>query len=1183
MPCRNINTYIALTYYWQCGDAASNENLAEIDASTQSGVTAKLYFANFGGHQLLSRLVWPDNVTTVTYSYDAAGNLLAVQKPAHDNSGGTTYESYMWSESCVVFTSPRFNASNTVEGGYIAAMWASPAHTVAGIQAVGVMNFTPPDGTNVALQPNVSTGQMQYSWLGIHNYAPGINELIDTDGHDSYYYFDGSNRVTEAAEWTGSLWLGNWYGWDAGNNLIAIQDARGNVTNYAYDADGNATAVGEPYTTTSQGSFRPTKLYDYDGFNNVVAYCDETETHAAGSDWTAPPTQSDSLCTSQAGSVPHWRATYTYPGSEPFGQLGSMTTPLGYTRRLSYATAQQAGNDYGLPTSVTGDAFAQLDSSTITPTQSFWYDAQGNLRCYSKGQGTYVLSYDSLGRLVSEADPDDSSANATSLCGKSTGQSGWNTQTTISYFPDGSKQSSQTPSERAFGVSSTFTYDLDGNVLMATQHHGCVAGQPCAGGTTQKWYDGMDRLVEVAQPHDARTFTDLSEPYDGDRWMTRYIYDLSQGNTVAVTGSGPFRAHGDLYKTQTHSSADGGWTDVRGSAFDALNRETSKYSYSVGDHLFETTTLQYDLDSTSLRLLAKKTNPNNESVTYAYDAHNRVTSQTYAGDAAVTPSETYVYDANGRTSSVTSSQFGAKQLAYDNDGRLVRVTEPSGGGVTGAAQISYAYYGNGQRSAVSIASAPLNQSNALSYAYRADGLVKVQAVGAFTNASWNRTYTDAGRLSTVTGADAQTLTYDASGQLATYAVTGGTASYTHDPEGSVLNEAYSSVVMWAGSGAMINTVNVRGELIDRGNSVNAGVHTRTRTNAGCLVTTTIPYDLGSYDPSSDPTGDAGSCDRVNGVPLTPGVGGSASVVGSQSYPQGTRTVVTFDPTGRETKTVSTKYAFVAGVTGETGGQHTSPNRATTQQLTTNRGYDVENHLRSLQFASMLIQTNADTQQSTTTTGSSGAPTPIDWGPNGHPIRIPNYTAQPALGVPTQPGFLTLHWDGDVILFVTDDSGNLVDFRIGLDGDVTPRDPNFTGLSVYDRDAAGVIVQTSNATGSTGFNPLDPSTASGSAASGTAGFKAPNVPAQYARSDGFAVVNGIQINGVRAFDSNLGAWTTPDAFEGDIHDPASQQKYMWNRGNPVDYSDPSGYETGPAFRDGWYTPDSESRWRALTPA
>jgi hypothetical protein len=52
------------------------------------------------------------------------------------------------------------------------------------------------------------------------------------------------------------------------------------------------------------------------------------------------------------------------------------------------------------------------------------------------------------------------------------------------YFPDGS--SSQTPAERSFGVSSTFTYDLDGNVVTVTQHHDCIAGQSCADGTTQK-------------------------------------------------------------------------------------------------------------------------------------------------------------------------------------------------------------------------------------------------------------------------------------------------------------------------------------------------------------------------------------------------------------------------------------------------------------------------------------------------------------------------------------------------------------------------------------------------------------------------------------------------------------------------------------------------------------------------
>jgi RHS repeat-associated protein len=90
--------------------------------------------------------------------------------------------------------------------------------------------------------------------------------------------------------------------------------------------------------------------------------------------------------------------------------------------------------------------------------------------------------------------------------------------------------------------------------------------------------------------------------------------------------------------------------------------------------------------------------------------------------------------------------------------------------------------------------------------------------------------------------------------------------------------------------------------------------------------------------------------------------------------------------------------------------------------------------------------------------------------------------------------------------------------------------------------------------------------------GTPGYVSSVPIAKYTRADGFTIgggdgptTGGIEINGVRAFDPALGSWTTPDAFEGDIHDPASQQKYMWNRGNPVDYSDPNGFES----QRGWY--------------
>jgi YD repeat-containing protein len=1187
---RNRNTFITFNYGWNNGNSAAGGTVGTIAAQTESGLTATLLFDNVSGHPLLSSITFPDGATTVSYGYDASGNLINVSRPPNNAAGTRVSHSYgyqtLGTDTVMYWAdSPRWEscaAGCGNDGAWLQFQFTGTSASSSALSAIshgGVINLTIADGSS---SPTLQSGYPTTAvWYSTEFFSTGVPTptFRDSDGHAMNWAVDSLGRPTQTQECTATAsgsctgtWLVTNETWDASNELASQVDPRGNETDYQYDLMGNETAVGAPYVTTSQGSFRPTKLYDYDTFNNVVAFCDEVETHQAGADWTPGSgsiSPNESPCASRAGSVPYWRATYAYPSYEAHGELSSMTTPLGYTRTFSYAPAQQAGADYGLPTAVTGAAIAQLDGSTITPAQTFWYDGTGNLRCYSKGQGAHVLSYDALGRLVSEADPDDSSANASSLCGKSTGQPGWNTQTTTTYFADGSKASTQTPSERAFGVSTTYAYDLDGNVVTETQHHGCAPNHACLAGVTRKWYDGADRLVEVAQPHDTRMLSNPIGYYDGDPWLTRYLYDLSAGGTVSVSGSTSSRAYGNLFDTQT-SLSDTGWTDVRGSAFDAADRETSKFSYKPGmyavSYPLETATLQYDLDSTSLGLLAKKTNPSGESVTYAYDAHGRIGNESYAGDAGRTAGEAYVYDPNGRKASITSSQFGVQQYQYDADGRLTTSVEPNGGGLTSPAQISYSYYANGQRSAVSVASSGLTQSNVLTYSYRADGALRAQSVTAFANGTWWNQYTDAGRLTGVGGIDTQSRAYDPAGQLANYTVSAGTATFTHDPEGSALTE-YLPNVMRPGAGAAvpettINTLNVRGELVDSVGGRQS--HRRTTTNSGCSSTSTIPDDLSQYDASNDSTVSPGTCDRVNGISIAADTSIQSTLYDGQSYPSGTRNSESFDGTGRIVQTVHTAYGFAqrngsqahvpAHGSGDPGaadaGAATAGGPSDTvssfTKTTSVRAYDVENHLRTVQTT---LQSTGPSKTNVATTGPS---TTIGWGPNGHPVSIVvNYPG----GTMTNE---TLHWDGDTILFVTDGAGNVTDFKVGLDGDVTPRDGTFGGLSVYDRDPAGVIVQTSNATGSTGFNPLDPSTVSGAGAAGTTGYRAANVPEQYVRGDGFMVA-GVQINGVRAYDPNLGAWTTPDAYEGEVHDPVSQQRYMWNRGNAVDFNDPSGYD------------------------
>lgn len=54
-----------------------------------------------------------------------------------------------------------------------------------------------------------------------------------------------------------------------------------------------------------------------------------------------------------------------------------------------------------------------------------------------------------------------------------------------------------------------------------------------------------------------------------------------------------------------------------------------------------------------------------------------------------------------------------------------------------------------------------------------------------------------------------------------------------------------------------------------------------------------------------------------------------------------------------------------------------------------------------------------------------------------------------------------------------------------------------------------------------------------------------------------------IHGVSNVDPNTNQWTTPDVYEGDISDPMSQAKYMWDNNNPVAYQDPAGYCSNPS--------------------
>ncbi|MBV9439990.1 MAG: hypothetical protein JOZ24_08380, partial [Candidatus Eremiobacteraeota bacterium] len=792
ISARNSNNYIQFGYAWDGGDSSTSAHLNTIYATTDSGKQAVLEFADFSGRRLCSSLIFPDGQTTVSYSYDGSGNLSIVSKPGNDASSARNEQYGGFGQTWLWVTSPRYNQSGAAEGGYLAFYAPSPgAPQIGGVAAVGTVNFTPNDGTNSVLQPAAGTGVSEYSWTPVTAYS-GYTTVTDTDGHQEIQYLDGQGRPTQRYRSTGAQWLSTSEGWDAHNHLVATTDERGNETDYAYDANDNTVAVAKPPTHLADGYFRPTAWYVYDGFDNVVAFCDPHATHQLGGDWISGFTAGSNPCST--GTTLAHRFAYTYPGQEPFGELATATEPStpaasgGYQRSYAYDPSSQGGNDYGLPTSVTGGAIANDDGTNVTPQQTFQYDSSGNLTGYNGGSGTWSLAYDSLGRLTSATDPD----NVTSY---------------KSYFPDGSLKQTQTASQHAAGGGATFGYDADDDVTTETHAYANVTG------VTHKYYDGADRLVEVQQPQDANA------DYYGFPWLTRYIYDLSQGGGVAYNGQGSIPGYGNLVVTQSYVAtqaipvANGPdplgasyaqWRDVRATAFDALDRKTASYEAAFGTQAKES--LQYDgtgSDGVSVNgELRELDRPTGESVRYRYDEVGRLTNRDYSGGPQTTPGFSAAYDENGNLLTRGTSAFPGEALAYDAMNRLVSDVEPQNSAHN---TVSHTYYPNGWPRAVGLMTATTNTPAVYSWSYRADG--KRQTLGLENTQTFAWTYSAAGRvlsqsdpftgstidysaLNTPDGPanmQPESMAYDAYGRLTSQTMPGGVlySGFSYDGEDQV--------------------------------------------------------------------------------------------------------------------------------------------------------------------------------------------------------------------------------------------------------------------------------------------------------------------------------------------------------------------------------------------------------------
>jgi YD repeat-containing protein len=1044
------------------------------------------------------------------------------------------------------------------DGGYLTFGYSGTTLQTATVNAIyHVTNANPniPDGTgSVGLQPGYPT--VAFNDLNEYFLTGGPVALdYDTDGHATAWILDGSGRPTQTQHCTvtqgspttgmtcpGVLLLTN-DTWDANNDLVAEVGPRGYESDYAYDVEGNLIVATEPAVTTSQGTFRPSRVYSYDSYNNVTAYCDEIATNALGGDgtYTGPP--SDSLCPSDKLTT---QISYVYPAYEPYGEISAITSPAtaaapsGYQRTYSYSASQQGGADYGLPTSEVGQLITQPDGTTRLPTQNFWYDANGDIACYSQGNGDWVLTYDALNRLISMADPDDSAAGS-GTCGKTGGQSGWSTANTKTYYPDGSVATLQVPSGRQVGMSTSYTYDLDGDEISDTHHYGCTSATSCAPGVTTKWYDGADRLVEVEEPQDPSDF--YTYP-----WLERYIYDLSGNGTDSFGTYTSFRAHGNLAKRQQYVGSDPawwtstGWTDTTGTAYDDLDRVTANLTvtptqetafgnvYSAQTVGFAESTKTYDTNGNA-GLLSSWTNAVGDSDALVYDARGELLSDTFSG-SDYTPNRSYGYDADGRVTTLTSAALGTYTRSYDGAGELVSTAEPpqsgnpiAGGfsGVTDPVTLNYGYYADGMKATLAVTPnggpaipgmpvGPLKQ-----YTYRQDGLVS-SATYAFNGSvypfSWS--YTSGGRVtsrSDVLNNPAYQYTYDNSGRVASYT----TPLFS---QSNIAYDAEAEISSYAGFRTTAKlTYSTRGELVGQsfasdtcgagpannpaGNSYPLAWFQKQSAN-GVLVNLALCYQAPVY-----------AAPMVFDHNLGVLFGSGSGYAGQQRH---------FDVDGRNVSVLRWWDDVNSGL------NHFFNDTRT-------RSLDAENHVSGDTYTSYP----APPLDNPTNTS-------YVWDPSGH-IAV---SGGDYLGADPVPGttsntwyYTTYHWDGNQPLF---ESSTNPEFgppffftdTFGTAGNYYNGSTFAPYFAVGDLDVTGTYEEGGRNTISASYPVTAP------------------VAVPYVAT---AVSDGLEtFEGTRTIDAGgTQQWNEPDPYSGEVGDPLSEQPYMWDRNNPIAYSDPTGFD------------------------
>jgi len=687
--------------------------------------------------------------------------------------------------------------------------------------------YTAPDGTQVVLLAGGGVESVTDANGNTLGFGPG--GITHSGGRSLTTTRDTAGRITAVTDPEGATQS---YRYDGRGNLIAHEDAAGNITRFEYNAnhdllrmidplgraalrnvyddDGrlvsSTTAEGNSVTISHDMDGRRETLTDARGGVTVVEYDARgnvtREVDPAGSVTTHSYDALDNkLSTTNAAGE---STTWTYDGrrnmlseTDPLGhttqyaydagdRITQITDALGRVTRFSYdgrgnpvqrinaegvADEIQTWNAAGLLTAV---------SNALGETVRFEYDAFGNRTAeIDAGGNRRTLSFDARGEVIGRTDR----AGAASTIVRDV--RGYPTRFTDArgvvreqaYDPLGNLVSHTDGS----GLTTSFSYDADNRPVAEQDSIGAVQrsydpsgnvteARDALGRVTTMQYDALDRRIAASLP-DAGTQT---LEYDPVGRITAQIDALGNRTEYVYDAAGRRTEVIDALGNRSRYSYD-----AVGNLVGFIDAAGNSYSFSV-DSLNRRTRIGYPDGSEELftwdaadRLIAE-TDTLGRTTHYGYDARgNLVRIEDAAGGVT-----RFVFDANDRLIEQINANNRVTQYTYDSDGQRNRLTYPDG------ARTDFTYDGSGRLVAITDPNGDLTEHV---FDVRSRLIERRYADGSSEQFSYNA----ADELLSVTDARGVTaLAYDAAGRLVRQDNPDGSSlAYTWDVAGNMLTLA----------------------------------------------------------------------------------------------------------------------------------------------------------------------------------------------------------------------------------------------------------------------------------------------------------------------------------------------------------------------------------------------------------